>query len=757
MIIKDKIYINTKELGTNIQELCSLFTYDNPEFYQKKKLKLSTGSVLDTLYHYRTERIDKETFLLLPRGGIEKVRKFYEDHKLPFRIKDDRISHEKIDVKLVKTKIEGQQKLIIDTLIKNEGGLIESQPGCLSGDTVIRFNRCKKGFKLSIKKAYEHYNHLGSNYHNWDLTVPTYVRSFNGLDIKLHEIENIVFSGVREVYTLTLADGKKLKATADHKIMTSRGWVEVKNLNSGDVVMCDTPRAFQKNEKKVKYVDKEITRIQFHPHARTRKIKNDIIKRMEYHRLVYEAHINNVNVEEYITSLKTNKEKSATFAFTNPKKTDIHHIDFDHYNNDPLNLVCLLKKHHKSIHKKHQYNNFNQGTPHFIKIESIEPSGKEETYDIICKDPHRNFCANDVVVHNSGKTIACLGFISKIKQPTLIFVHEHRLSSQWKQEIGKRLSGNFTLGEINGDVKKDGDIVIGIINSLYNLFQNDPSYFDKFGAIVVDETHKLPANMFMSVINNLNAKYRVGVTGTVDRKDGKEILLFDVVGPKLLSIQASQIKHRIMPFEYVMVNTNTPLRIPTVSRWTGRSREDVLDITSCITKLTESDERNSVIISKAMEVIDSGYFPLILSDRVDHNKKMYNHLKELGYNVALLIGETRKKTNWEDIRNDETIQCIVANTAIASEALDLPRLSSVFFTTVSSNYPKIAQRIGRIRRFVEGKILPLVVDFVDNLAYMDTDKGKKYILKHMATKRIKFYEKLKSDYNNDDGDCFEGS
>lgn len=42
--------------------------------------------------------------------------------------------------------------------------------------------------------------------------------------------------------------------------------------------------------------------------------------------------------------------------------------------------------------------------PAFSKVVSIKPAGHEDTYDLVCEDPYRNFVANGMVVHNCGKT-----------------------------------------------------------------------------------------------------------------------------------------------------------------------------------------------------------------------------------------------------------------------------------------------------------------------------------------------------------------
>jgi len=349
-----------------------------------------------------------------------------------------------------------------------------------------------------------------------------------------------------------------------------------------------------------------------------------------------------------------------------------------------------------------------------------------------------------------GKTIAALGLISEIKKSTLILVHEHRLRTQWEEEIKKRLSGSFTFGRWDGDKKEEGDITIGIINTVYLMYKENKDIFSRFGVVIVDETHHLPAAMFTLVVNNISAKYRIGLTGTVKRKDQKEILLFDVLGPILTSIGAEDLKHRVTSFQYEIIETNCKVDAPTRRMWADGARVLKLDYVKLLTTLVQNSERNVVIVEKIVESIKEGYKPLILSDRVEHCKFLHRYLMDLGYKAELLIGATRKQSNWEEIRKDDSIQAIVAQRSIAEEGLDYPSLSALHLTCPSTNLPKLKQRIGRIRRVAEGKnLLPKVYDYCDNLAQFKDQYGKlQFPLKRSSKSRESFYKKLKAEYEN---------
>lgn len=128
---------------------------------------------------------------------------------------------------------------------KHKVGLLQSPGGCLSGDTIINYNRQNDGRSNTIEHLYKAHNGLYKNYkYNFD-DRPTFVRSFNGQSIQLNEVDDIVYSGIKDLYLLTLENGKTLKATPEHLIMTKRGWIETAKLLSSDEVMLDTLHAIK--------------------------------------------------------------------------------------------------------------------------------------------------------------------------------------------------------------------------------------------------------------------------------------------------------------------------------------------------------------------------------------------------------------------------------------------------------------------------------------------------------------------------------
>lgn len=280
--------------------------------------------------------------------------------------------------------------------------------GCLSGDTVIRYNRASLGRKMTIKDMYLKQNNLPSS-RKWNLKIPTFVRSFIEKDnqIRLNKVDCIIYSGKKMVYELLLEDGKSVKATIEHKIMTDKGFVELGQLKVGDLVMVDNVVGKKKkevSEATYRQNRKEKTKCvgKYHPYSKT---CDGYSWRVELHRAIYEAHLNNMSLEDFCLACKSPNN----LKFINPKTHHIHHIDGNHSNNIIENLQCLTRAEHLKVHGN--YNHFGYGKPEYSAVKNVSSVGYEDVYDITCFD-NQNFNANDIIVHNSGKSLLTEYFIS---------------------------------------------------------------------------------------------------------------------------------------------------------------------------------------------------------------------------------------------------------------------------------------------------------------------------------------------------------
>lgn len=86
-----------------------------------------------------------------------------------------------------------------------------------------------------------------------------------------------------------------------------------------------------------------------------------------------------------------------------------------------------------------------QKPPSVSAVMSIVPDGVAHVYDIVCEDPHRNFIANGIVVHNCGKSIQAVRAARALRRKTVIVCPAH-VRGVWDREPG--------LGDKGGELAK---------------------------------------------------------------------------------------------------------------------------------------------------------------------------------------------------------------------------------------------------------------------------------------------------------------
>lgn len=280
--------------------------------------------------------------------------------------------------------------------------------GCLVGSSKIKMRRAGKTFEPTLEHAHKAFNGIkGVRY--WDNTIPTYVKSLNEESGTLvsNLVEGIVYSGVKKVYKLTLEDGKFLSGTFDHCVYTRNGWKGLGSLTLEDEVAIDADSKHKKTSGgifKDKTIDIELCVGLYHPYARPAhpERKTDNRKRHFLHRLIYEANLNGMSLQEFIEATKSPN----SLRFLDPSLY-VHHKDENHFNNDPSNLEPMTNIEHTNLHSL-GWVNFKYGIPEFVRVSEVLYLGEENTYDIQCRSPHHSFVANRIVVHNSGKTFAII-------------------------------------------------------------------------------------------------------------------------------------------------------------------------------------------------------------------------------------------------------------------------------------------------------------------------------------------------------------
>ena len=151
----------------------------------------------------------------------------------------------------------------------------------------------------------------------------------------------------------------------------------------------------------------------------------------------------------------------------------------------------------------------------------------------------------------SGKTIVGLLAMVRLKTRTLILCPNVQSVHQWMREIAEKTDiPEDMVGEYSGDSKEIKPITVSTYQILTYRKPGCEDYLHfsllrdgKWGFIIYDEVHMLPAPVFR-ITAELQSIYRLGLTATLIREDGREDEVFSLVGPKRFDTPWSELAER---------------------------------------------------------------------------------------------------------------------------------------------------------------------------------------------------------------------
>jgi superfamily II DNA or RNA helicase len=135
-----------------------------------------------------------------------------------------------------------------------------------------------------------------------------------------------------------------------------------------------------------------------------------------------------------------------------------------------------------------------------------------------------------VLPTGSGKTFLGLQAIADAGVSTLVVTPTIDLLNQWHATLTSAFGEQLTeaVGVLGGGSHEIESVTVTTYDSAYRYIDE---YGDRFGLLVTDETHHLAAETYLQIPEMTIAPYRLGLTATYERADGRETLLEDRMGP----------------------------------------------------------------------------------------------------------------------------------------------------------------------------------------------------------------------------------
>lgn len=239
--------------------------------------------------------------------------------------------------------------------------------------------------------------------------------------------------------------------------------------------------------------------------------------------------------------------------------------------------------------------------------------------------------------------------------------------------------------------------------------------------IVVSNCHHIGAEVFSRALFNMVTPYMLGLSATLQRKDGLSKVFKYFIGDVVYEQKAKQDEHNVL-VRAMQFQTNNDVFNRVEYNFKGQMNYAIM-----IRKLCESTRRSEFILNVVYDLLQENAHHQIMV--LAHNKSVLKYFHDAIQHrqwatVGYYVGGMKEK----DLKSTEQCRVVIATYAMAEEALDIKTLTTLVMATPKTD---VQQAVGRILRSKHSSARPIVVDITDTHD----------VFKRQWKKREKYYRK----------------
>ncbi len=357
-------------------------------------------------------------------------------------------------------------------------------------------------------------------------------------------------------------------------------------------------------------------------------------------------------------------------------------------------------------------------------------------------EPARALLADDhgvlIAPPGSGKTVMGIHAIASRRRNTLVLVHRTQLLDQWRSQLATFLDVKpKEIGQLGGGKRKlTGSLDVAMIQSLVRRDEVHEAV-GRYGHVLVDECHHVPAVSFERVLREVRARFITGLTATPQRRDGHDPILEYQLGPVRARIDSRAMADR-RPFDHRLVVRETGF---TLAEMEGQTVQQIYG------EIVNDSARNERIVDDLIQALEDGRSPILLTERRDHLDYFADALENVARNLVVLHGGMSSKKRrvlaerLAEIPDDEE-RLLLATGRFIGEGFDDARLDTLFLAMPVAWKGTLIQYAGRLHRKHGNKTDVRIFDYVDRDVPM---------LSRMFEKRLKGYRAMGYRVDGDPG------
>ena len=429
--------------------------------------------------------------------------------------------------------------------------------------------------------------------------------------------------------------------------------------------------------------------------------------------------------------------QSYTFTTWNNTSEMVNYLEVVNNNNvnttiikvkDGVGFVPILVKHLNGLgfmllnYDKTSFNLYKNC--HEVKFPAIKFKLRNYQYDCILKWD-RDKLGVIKSPTGSGKSVMGCYAIKKSGFKTLILVHTVDLINMWKDSLIKAFGNNFEnkIGIFGSGKSLDkalsinNNIVIGTYQSATKESNLNKIKNAGFGLILNDECHHVPADTFKTVLNGLMIPYKLGLSATPRRLDGREGDIYALVD----SIKASVSIHELIKNKFVVkpefyniswIDSNIVQKVANSNK-NGLQKSLMLKkmssaahikLTKLIKLIKTFENNNETFLIFADFVFATDVIEQIITNQIT---KYNNNFKVIA--VAKEMKSDERSNIFKQV--GKKYQGLIF-AKLGSEGIDISAVDNIVIMNPSKSPTTFAQRTGRAMRIAPGKTKCKIFTFV---------------------------------------------